>query len=109
MELTGHIENGVVVFDGGTPPPEGTRVTVVTVEQVVHKKIDFPLVRSGEPGSWALTNEKIGEIFDEEDARDRPYLNDEGKIVITNEMIEDILMEEDVRAVMDQWNATSGH
>jgi hypothetical protein len=28
MELSGHIENGQVVFDNGIVPPEGTRVIV---------------------------------------------------------------------------------
>jgi hypothetical protein len=79
MELTGHIENGVVVFDGGTPPPEGTRVTVVPEEKPVHPKINFPLVSTGEPGSWNLTND----------------------------MIADILEEEDVQALKDQWNVSS--
>lgn len=29
--LSGHVENGVVVFDTGTSLPEGTKVTVVPV------------------------------------------------------------------------------
>ena len=71
MELTGHIRNGVVVFDGGTIPPEGTRVTVApepTPEVVPERKrVEFPIVRDGEPGSWKLTNEMIAEAFEEDD------------------------------------------
>jgi hypothetical protein len=65
MELTGHIENGVVVFDGGTPPPEGTRVTVVPEE--VRKYPPLPIVKSDHPGSIDLTNQMIHDLFEEEE------------------------------------------
>lgn len=72
MELTGHIHNGVVVFDGGTIPPEGTRVTVEV--PTVTTPVPFgglrplvPLVTTGEPGSWKITDEMIADFFEQED------------------------------------------
>ena len=73
MEIQGYVRNGVVVLDGETTFPEGTRVLVCPVPprdqepQQVKKLVDFPLVSSGEPGSIHLTNERIHEIFEEED------------------------------------------
>jgi hypothetical protein len=73
MTLTGHIQNGVVVLDGGMIFPEGTRVTVTQVPplppepQPEKRRVEFPLVRTGMPGSVHLTNERIAEILNEED------------------------------------------
>jgi hypothetical protein len=73
MTLTGHIQNGVVVFDSATTLPEGTRVSVsVTADsgqepRQLRERADFPLVRMGKAGTWNLTNEEIAEILDEED------------------------------------------
>lgn len=72
MELLGHIQNGVVVFDGGTIPPEGTAVSVsprhvIAAAAREGKLIEFPIVRDGEPGSWILTNEMIADFFEQED------------------------------------------
>jgi len=71
MELTGHISNGVVVFDGGTPLPEGTRVSVVprSVEAPRSNYPPLPVVYGGEPGSIHLTNEMIHQILNDEDDR----------------------------------------
>jgi hypothetical protein len=72
MEIPGHVQNGVLVLDGGATLAEGTRVVVSQVSRVGQgspaekKRIELPLVSSGEPGSVHLTNERIGEIFDEE-------------------------------------------
>lgn len=75
MEITGIVQNGVVVLTGGVTLPEGTPVTVtcgvdaVTPPPVGERKyVVFPLVHSAEPGSVNLTNERIAEIFDEEDS-----------------------------------------
>ncbi len=74
MEISGHIQNGVVVFDGPETLAEGTPVTVLVRSQpMIHvvprrKRVTFPLVRSAAPGSVRLTNEQIGEILDAEDA-----------------------------------------
>lgn len=76
MDISGHIQNGVVVLDSPVTLAEGTAVTVtVTVrsEPRIHvaprrKRVSFPLVSSNAPGSVHLTNQQIAEILDEEDA-----------------------------------------
>lgn len=74
MEINGRVQNGVVILEGVTSLPEGAAVVVTfpapPVSQSVAKKgrIEFPLVRTGRPGTLSLTNEQIGAIFDEEDA-----------------------------------------
>ncbi len=73
MELHGIVQNGVIVLSGGRSLPEGTPVTVScslepgSPPAPEKRRIEFPLVRTGEPGSVNLTNERIAEIFDEED------------------------------------------
>ena len=70
MELLGHIQNGVVVLDGGAAIPEGTRVFVSPVPPqlvIVTKPGELPVVVGGLPGSIYLTNERINEILEEED------------------------------------------
>jgi hypothetical protein len=75
MELNGIVQNGVVVLTGGVSLPEGTSVTVSCNPASVSppsatkgKRVVFPLVHSAEPGSVNLTNERIAEIFDDEEA-----------------------------------------
>ena len=74
MEISGHIQNGVVVLDESVVLPEGAAVTVILrTGPVIHvapvrQRVEFPLVPSGEPGSVHLTNERIQEILDAEDA-----------------------------------------
>lgn len=73
MELHGLVQNGVIVLSGGLSLPEGTPVTVSCSLEAASqlapekKRVQLPLVRTGEPGSLNLTNERIAEIFDEED------------------------------------------
>jgi hypothetical protein len=69
MELTGRVEHGVVVLPSGVSLPEGAMVTVFyrATQTKSGKRVDFPLVSSGEPGTIHLTNERIQEILDEED------------------------------------------
>lgn len=73
MELHGLVQNGVIVLSGGLSLPEGTPVTVsCSLEPgsrpaTERKRIEFPLVRTGTPGTWNLTNEQIAEILEEED------------------------------------------
>lgn len=73
MEIPGRVQNGVVVLDEGAVLPEGTAVTVfcdavrVWRKPGEKKQIEFPLVRSDQPGTLNLTNERIAEIFEEED------------------------------------------
>ena len=74
MNITGRVENGVVVLEGEINLPEGLVVTVLyPKEPKIHiatsqKKANFPLVPSAFPGSVHLTNAQITEILDEEDA-----------------------------------------
>ena len=75
MELLGHIQNGIVVLDGGTTFPEGTRVSVSPIPpaspfpetEIVCEPSKLPYVHGGIPGTWHLTNEMIAQIFEEED------------------------------------------
>jgi len=74
MELNGFVQNGVIVLTGDVSLPEGAPVTVLYNPQTVSppspaegKRIVFPLVHSAEPGSINLTNERIAEIFDDEE------------------------------------------
>ena len=77
MKLRGRVHNGFVVLEGGTTLPEGTRVTVAcdatpaSKARRKKKRVQFPLVRSKHPGTLHLTNERIAEILDEEDAAPR--------------------------------------
>jgi len=70
MEAFGHVQNGVVVLDSGATMPEGTRVFVSPVPDkpvILIRPGELPIVLGGEPGSARLTNERIGEILDDED------------------------------------------
>ncbi len=74
MEITGRVQNGVVVLDGTLSLPEGSAVSVTYRQTPVIRvarhqtRIEFPLVRSANPGSLHLTNVEIAEIQDDEDA-----------------------------------------
>src|ERR1700676_1340534 len=74
MEITGRIQNGVVVLEGAFALPEGARVTVLcgaapaAQEPPKKQRVEFPLVHSKHPGSLHLTGQRIAEILDEEDA-----------------------------------------
>lgn len=72
MTLTGHVENGVVVFDSGTLP-EGSHVSVTPLieTQVIEShghRLVLPIIRGGEPGSLLMTDGVIAEILEDEDA-----------------------------------------
>jgi len=73
MGIFGRVQNGVVVFDGPQTYPDGTEVIVTTRSSPAiqiskyQKSVEFPLFCSSEPGSLELTNEMIGQIFDDED------------------------------------------
>jgi hypothetical protein len=57
--------------------PEGAAVAVVYPAQLPksqgtgEKRVSFPLVRSAQPCSIDLTNDRIAELLDEEDAAPR--------------------------------------
>jgi hypothetical protein len=74
MEIHGVVQNGVVVLDGSVSLPEGATVRVVYPASPSvrpagrQRRIQLPLVHCDQPGTVHLTNERIGEILDEEDA-----------------------------------------
>ena len=76
MVLTGRIENGSIVLDGNPSLPEGATVAVTlnpvtSVKPKEGRRVELPLVPSANPGSVAMTSERIAEIMDEEDAAPR--------------------------------------
>lgn len=76
MSIGGRVQNGVVIPDGGYPLPEGAIVSISIVgpspmPATKGPPISLPLVRSANPGSVKLTNERIGEILEEEDVPPR--------------------------------------
>jgi hypothetical protein len=87
MELHGRIQNGAITLDGNPSLPEGALVTVLipaaeaqsTEAPQAKRRVEFPLVRTGTPGSLHLTNDMIAEI----------------------------LLEQDIEALKSQWNAPS--
>jgi hypothetical protein len=74
MDVAGRVRNGVVVLEGGASLPEGAAVRVSyrdgpTVHvSPIRKPVQLPLVTTARPGSVALTNDRIAEILDEQDA-----------------------------------------
>lgn len=73
MELHGRVCDGVIVLEAGSALPEGATVTVtypaVTPGASKPKdRVQVPLVHCKYPLPAPLTNERIGEILDEEDA-----------------------------------------
>jgi hypothetical protein len=77
MEIFGHVHNGVIMLDGNPNLPEGAVVTVLypavssAPPAIERKRVSFPLVRSTQPSSVHLTNDRIAEILDAEDAAPR--------------------------------------
>jgi hypothetical protein len=77
MTIPGRVHNGVVILEGGTQLPEGASVAVsfpVAAKSAPareRRRIQFPLVRTGKPGSLTLTGEQIAKILDDEDAVSR--------------------------------------
>jgi len=75
MEISGRVQNGVVVLDEPVSLPEGLVVRVVysppseeTGESPGRRRIQLPLVHCDQPGSVHLTNERIAEILDGEES-----------------------------------------
>jgi hypothetical protein len=74
MEISGRVQNGVIVIDGPASLPEGAAVTVTLQSKPAirvaknPRRVEFPLVPSSAPGSVGLTNAKISELLDQEDA-----------------------------------------
>ncbi len=76
MTLLGHVLNGVIVPDQGFALPDGAVVSIsypVALSSAEPKspsdlpakkqRVEFPLVRGGEPGSLKLTNDKLVEYL----------------------------------------------
>jgi hypothetical protein len=74
MVVPGRVHHGVVVLEGGATLPEGAAVRVLyPAGPAIHvspirRPVQLPLVKTGRPGSVALSNERIAEILDEQDA-----------------------------------------
>ena len=71
MTLTGHVENGVVVFEGKLP--EGARVWVSPLidTQTIERngiQVVLPMIPGGVSGSLMLTGDAIAELLEHEDA-----------------------------------------
>jgi hypothetical protein len=71
--LAGRIQNGVVVFDGKPPLPEGMEV-IVTFPRISRanpprpkKRVDLPFVKSRHPGSLQLTGDMVAEFLNDDD------------------------------------------
>jgi len=82
MNITGRVQNGVVVLNDGVTLPEGTRVIVTPLVALPprsdrpRKRVQLPLIHSEQPGTIKLTNDQIAEILDAEDASvngERPF------------------------------------
>ena len=77
MVIPGRIRNGVVILESESALPEGAAVIVTYPAPPQGKpptqkrRIEVPLVRTGQPGSVPLTGARIAEILDEEDASPR--------------------------------------
>jgi hypothetical protein len=73
MEIQGRVHHGVVVLEGEPQLPEGMVVTVSfpvpppTEPPAPRRRVSFPLVKSGQPGSLQLTAERVAELLDDED------------------------------------------
>ena len=73
MVIRGRVRNGVVVLDNPSALPEGAEVTVSypvaegPPSGTESKRVKFPLVHCKNPGTVALTGERVAEILDEED------------------------------------------
>jgi hypothetical protein len=72
VELPGHVENGVIVLDGGALLPEGATVRV-SLAGAMHPRPDagkpvvLPIFRYEGPPDIELTNDDIAEILNRED------------------------------------------
>lgn len=74
MELVGQVNRGVIVPQGDAHLPEGAMVRIVYEPRLAEElspdkrnRVEFPLVRTGKPGTLHLTNQIIAETFDDED------------------------------------------
>ena len=77
MEISGRVQNGVVVLDGEASLPDGAIVIVTYRPSPVIRfannpvQVVLPIFDSDEPSTIDLTNDRIAELLDQEDARGR--------------------------------------
>jgi hypothetical protein len=74
MEIRGVVHNGVVVLDGEPQLPEGAvlyPIATATVPPDIRERVQFPLVRSNQPGTLHLTAEHIAELWEDDDVSAR--------------------------------------
>jgi hypothetical protein len=73
MEIRGRVHNGVVVLEGGPQLPEGAAVSVLypvapaAMSPDSGERVQFPLVRSAQPGTLHLTADRIAELWENDD------------------------------------------
>jgi hypothetical protein len=73
MEIRGRVHNGGVVLEGEPHLPEGAVVTVSYPNAAVAatvgsgERVQFPLVPSDKPGTLDLTNDRIAELWENDD------------------------------------------
>ena len=73
MNLLGRVENGVIVLDVPVPLPEGARVSVSFPAKpprpaTARRPVALPIFDYDGPPDIDLTNERIAEIIDRDDA-----------------------------------------
>jgi hypothetical protein len=71
MVIPGRFHKGVVILEGGPLPPEGAAVTVSYTTPAGKHRFQVPFIPSEQPSSVDLTNARIAQIMDEEDAAAR--------------------------------------
>jgi hypothetical protein len=77
MTIPGRVQNGVVIPEGDAALPEGATVSISypapngSTVGGAKKRIDVPLVRTGRPGTVALTGERIAQILGDDDVSPR--------------------------------------
>lgn len=74
MDIPGRVENGVVVLEGSATLPEGSRVVVLydgtprLTKATIQRPVALPIFEYDGPPDVDLTNERIAEILDHDDA-----------------------------------------
>jgi hypothetical protein len=69
MVIPGRVQNGVIIPEAGPPLPEGAAVNIsysAPAPAAEKPRIEVPLVRTGRPGTVALTGERIAQVLDED-------------------------------------------
>jgi hypothetical protein len=73
MEIRGRVHNGVVLLDGEAGLPEGAVVSVLFPVAPAapppdsSARVQFPLVPSNQPGTLELSNDRIAELWEDDE------------------------------------------